>query len=128
MVSPVVPGLTCHEVEPILATARAAGAVAASSIMLRLPREVSPLFRDWLEERFPGRAAKVMGHVRDMHGGKDYDAEWGKRMRGSGPYAAILRARFELACRRLGLVERLAPLRTDLFAVPARAGDQLSLF
>jgi len=128
MVSPVVPGLTCHEVEPILATARAAGAVAASSIMLRLPREVSPLFRDWLEERYPGRAAKVMGHVRDMHGGKDYDAEWGKRMRGRGPYAAILRARFKLACSRLGLAERLEPLRSDLFAVPEQVGDQLSLF
>ena len=87
-----------------------------------------PLFRDWLEERYPGRAAKVMGHVRDMHGGKDYDAEWGKRMRGRGPYAAILRARFKLACSRLGLAERLEPLRSDLFAVPEQVGDQLSLF
>lgn len=128
MISPVVPGLTCHEVEPILLAAKDAGAIAASSIALRLPQEVSPLFQDWLAERFPGRAAKVMARVREMHGGQDYDARWGHRMRGSGPYAEMLRARFKLTCKRLGLAQRLEPLRSDLFAVPARPGDQLSLF
>lgn len=102
--------------------------MAASSIVLRLPREVSVLFRDWLEEAYPARAARIMGRVRELHGGRDYDAAWGRRMRGQGEWAALMRARFDLACRRLGLVRSLPPLRTDLFSVPPQPGDQLSLF
>ena len=128
MVSPVVPALTDHEVEAILTAGRDAGAVAASWIMLRLPREVSPLFRDWLAEHYPDRAARVMGRVRAVHGGRDYDAEWGKRMTGEGVFAQLLARRFDIALARLGLVRELPPLRTDLFAVPPKPGDQLSLF
>ncbi len=128
MVSPVVPALTDHELEPILAAAAAAGAIAASSIVLRLPREVSVLFQDWLAEAYPDRAARIMGRVRDLHGGRDYDPAFGKRMTGQGEWARLMKQRFDLACRRLGLAYRLPPLRTDLFAVPPRAGDQLSLF
>ena len=128
MVAPVVPGLTDHELEAILQAARDAGAVAASWIALRLPREVSPLFQDWLQQHAPDRAAKVMGRVRDMHGGRDYDPEWGRRMRGQGIWSDLLTRRFDLALDRLGLQKTLAPLRTDLFRPPARAGDQLSLF
>jgi DNA repair photolyase len=128
MVSPVVPGLTDHEVEAILAAAKAAGAIAASSIMLRLPREVAGLFRDWLEAQFPGRASKVMARVRDLHGGKEYDPEFGVRMTGQGAWARLMKARFDLALRKLDMAPELPRLRTDLFAVPARAGDQLSLF
>ncbi len=128
MASPMIPGLTDMELEKILAAARDAGAVAASWVLLRLPREVAGLFRDWLEEHVPGRAARVMARVREAHGGRDYDPEWGKRMRGEGPYAALIDQRFRLAVRRLGLAERLEPLRCDLFRVPPRAGDQLELF
>ncbi|KNG92796.1 PA0069 family radical SAM protein [Pseudaestuariivita atlantica] len=128
MTSPIVPGLTDHEVEALLAAAAKAGAVGASWVMLRLPREVSPLFREWLEEHVPDRAARVMARVREMHGGQDYDARWGHRLRGEGHYAQMIAARWRRAARANGLDIRLPPLRTDLFRRPERAGDQLSLF
>ncbi|MEQ8923303.1 MAG: PA0069 family radical SAM protein [Roseovarius confluentis] len=128
MVSPVVPALTDHELEAILARAAEAGAVAASWIMLRLPLEVAPLFREWLETHFPDRAQRVMGRVRELHGGRDYDPEWGRRMTGEGAFADLVRHRFAIAARRLGLARELPPLRTDLFQPPPRQGDQLSLF
>lgn len=127
MVAPVIPALTDHEMEVILKGAKAAGATSACWIMLRLPREVSPLFQDWLTRHFRDRAARVMARVREMHGGQDYSAEWGKRMRGEGNYAALIARRYEVAIKRLGLKAKPAPLRTDLFAVPGR-GQQLSLF
>ena len=128
MVAPVVPGLTDHEVEPILAAAQGAGAVAASYIALRLPREVSAMFQDWLAAHFPDRAAKVMGRVRDMHGGRDYDPEFGKRMRGTGIWADLMRQRFDMAVARLGLTVRMPGLDCNQFAPPARVGDQMALF
>ena len=128
MVAPVVPALTDHELEAILQAAAAAGAVAASLIMLRLPREVAALFRDWLAEHYPDRAARVMGRVRELHGGKEYDPDFGKRMAGQGQWAEMTRQRFRLATRKLVLDRSLPALRTDLFARPAQAGDQLSLF
>ena len=128
MASPMIPALTDHELEAILAAGRAAGAVAARTIPLRLPREVAGLFRDWLADHVPDRAARVMGRVREMHGGRDYDPEFGRRMTGQGEWARLLKARFDLACTRLGLARELAPLRTDLFGVPPRPGDQLTLF
>ena len=128
MVSPIVPALTDHELEAILTAAHAAGAVAASSIVLRLPLEVSGLFQGWLAKAYPGRAARVMGRVRELHGGKDYDPEFGTRMRGQGKWADLIHQRSRLTCRKLGLSRDLPPLRTDLFVVPPRAGDQMSLF
>ena len=128
MASPIVPALTDHELEAILEGAAEAGAVAASYIMLRLPLEVSELFQEWLAEHFPDRAQRVMGRVRELHGGKDYDPEWGKRMSGEGAFAELVAHRFAIATRRLGLARDLPPLRTDLFRRPPRAGDQLSLF
>lgn len=128
MVAPVIPALTDHEIEAILGHAREAGAVAASWVMLRLPREVAPLFGDWLARHRPDRAGRVMARVREMRGGRDYDADWGRRMRGEGPHAALIGQRFRLACARLGLARDLPELRTDLFRVPPRPGAQLSLF
>ncbi len=128
MIAPVIPGLTDAELEPILKAVAAAGACAASYIPLRLPLEVSPLFQAWLARHEPGRAAKVMGRVRDLHGGRDYEPEWGRRMRGQGPWADLLARRFGVATRRLGLTAQLPPLRTDLFATPFSGGAQLSLF
>ena len=128
MVAPVIPGLTDPELDPILEAAAEAGAKGASWIMLRLPLEVSPLFRDWLDRHVPDRAAKVMARVRDVHGGKDYDPDWGRRMRGEGIWSDLIAQRFGLAIRRYGLAKDMPPLRTDLFSPPPRAGDQLSLF
>jgi len=128
MTSPLIPALTDHELEALLEAGQQAGASAASWIMLRLPREVSPLFQEWLHGHYPDRAARVMGHVRDMHGGQDYDAQWGRRMRGEGPYAQIIAARFKQAVKHLGLDTAQPDLRRDLFQPPPRKGDQMSLF
>lgn len=128
MVAPVIPGLTDHELEGILAAARDAGAVGASWIMLRLPLEVAGLWRDWLARAEPGRAAKVMARLREARGGRDYDAEWGRRMRGEGVFARLIAARFSTAVARLGLGEALPDLRCDLFRPPVLPGDQLRLF
>jgi len=128
MASPLIPGISDHELENILSEASAAGAVAASWIMLRLPLEVSQLVRDWLLEHHPNRAKGVLARLREMHDGKEYDPRWHHRMRGSGPYAEMISNRFRVASARLGLDRELAPLRTDLFVPPQRTGDQLSLF
>jgi DNA repair photolyase len=127
MTSPIVPGLTDHEIESLLQAGKDAGADTASWIMLRLPREVSPLWQEWLAEHYPGRAAKVMARLREMHGGRDYDSRWGHRMRGEGRYAEMIAQRFTNAARRLGLDTIPPPLRCDLFEVPPQAGDQMRL-
>lgn len=127
-VSPLIPALTDHELEAIMAAGRDAGARYANSIPLRLPLEVAGLFRDWLEATFPDRAARVMGRVRELHGGRDYDPEFGTRMRGQGLWAKLIHQRADLARKRLGLGHGLPLLRCDLFQPPPRPGDQLSLF
>ncbi len=127
MVAPVIPALTDHELETILSRAKMAGAVEAGYVMLRLPREISGLFREWLVDLMPDRAAHVLSLVRSMHGGSDYDSRFGHRMRGAGPYAWAIGRRFELAARRLGLAGRRLNLSTRHFRVPPRAGDQLVL-
>ncbi|WP_420567785.1 PA0069 family radical SAM protein [Thalassovita sp.] len=127
MTSPIVPMLNDHEIEALLQAGKDAGADAASWIMLRLPLEVAPLFREWLEQHFPLRAARIMARVREMHGGRDYDAEWGRRMRGSGEYARMIATRFRLVERKLGLDRAQPSLRCDLFRLSPRKGDQLSL-
>ncbi|WP_170557117.1 PA0069 family radical SAM protein [Ruegeria atlantica] len=128
MTSPLIPGLTDHELESLLEAGHDAGADSASWIMLRLPREVSELWQSWLQQHEPARAEKVMSKLREMHGGRDYDPRWGHRMRGEGEYAGIVAKRFALAVKRLGLATKTAPLRCDLFSRPAQAGDQLTLF
>ncbi|MEM9872389.1 MAG: PA0069 family radical SAM protein [Pseudomonadota bacterium] len=128
MASPMVPALTDPELEAILAAGKAAGARTASWIMLRLPQEVSPLWQEWLATHYPDLAGRVMSKLREMHGGKDYDARWGHRMRGTGPYAEMVAHRFKLAVKRLGLRTEAPPMRTDLFRPPRAPSDQLSLF
>ncbi|MGL4237636.1 PA0069 family radical SAM protein [Tabrizicola sp.] len=127
-VSPLIPALTDHELEAVMEAGRDAGATAANSIPLRLPLEVAELFRNWLETTFPDRAARVMGRVRELHGGRDYDPEFGKRMTGQGLWAELIHRRADVARKRLGLSEGLPALRTDLFRAPPKPGDQLSLF
>ena len=127
MVAPMIPALNDHELERILDSAKAAGALEAGYVMLRLPLEVSPLFRDWLLQNYPDRYRHVMSLVREMRGGKDYDADFGKRMKGAGPYAWQISRRFEMATKRLGLTRRSIQLRSDLFVPPDGSGVQLSL-
>jgi DNA repair photolyase len=127
MVAPVIPALTDPELETILEAAHDAGARSAGYVLLRLPHEIKDLFRDWLAQRFPDRAEHVMSLIRQMHGGKDYDAAFGKRMRGEGVFAQLLARRFSLAYERLGY-ERLPALRTDLFRAPVSSSPQGDLF
>ncbi|MGE3307647.1 MAG: PA0069 family radical SAM protein [Rhizobiaceae bacterium] len=126
MVAPIVPGLNDPEIEKILDAAKAAGAESAGYVMLRLPLEVAPIFKDWLLRHYPDRFRHVMSLVRSMRDGKDYDSEWGKRMSGSGPYAWQIGRRFEIAARRLGLNKERARLRTDQF-VATKGPEQLML-
>jgi DNA repair photolyase len=130
MVAPVIPALNDAELERILEAAAEAGAREAGYILLRLPLEVSEIFKQWLLEHHPDRYRHVLSLLRSMREGKDYDAVWGRRMRGLGPYAATLRKRFDAAVRRLGLEagRSVATLRTDLFVPPLGDGRQLSLF
>jgi len=128
MVAPVIPALNDHEVERILDSAHAAGAEEAGFILLRLPREVSPLFRDWLLTHYPDRYRHVMNLLRAMRGGKDYDPEFGKRLKGDGPYAWQIGRRFEIACKKLGLNETRRQLNRQLFIAPVTHSNQLSLF
>jgi DNA repair photolyase len=129
LVAPVIPGLTDDELENILEAAASAGAQRAGYVLLRMPHEIKQLFREWLEENYPDRAKKIIGLVQSMRGGKDYDSTFGLRMRGSGPYAELIRSRFHMTCKRLGLVARSNDLGGRKFAPPARPNDgQLSLF
>ena len=124
----MIPAVNDHEVEAILAEARAAGATEAGYVVLRLPLEVRDLFRDWLMAHFPDKLRHVMGLVQSMRDGADYDPSWGKRMTGTGPYAWMLGRRFEVAAAKLGFPKVRAKLRTDLFKAPTPHGQQLSLF
>ena len=126
-VSPVIPFINEPEMERILEAAAAAGARSAFAIVLRLPWEVNPIFQHWLDEHFPDRAARVMARVREMRGGKDYDAKWGERMTGSGPIAWMIGRRFEAACERLGLNRRKLKLTTEHFSPTRKRPQQLSL-
>lgn len=127
MASPVIPALTDPELEAILRSGKEAGARHASWIMLRLPREVSPLVQDWLAEHYPDRADRIMNRLREMHGGKEYDAQWHRRMRGEGPYAEVIAQRFKLAVKRFGLSAHAPPMRCDLFNAPVLPGAQMRL-
>jgi DNA repair photolyase len=128
MVAPVIPALTDHELESILEAAAEAGTRWAGYVLLRLPYEIKDLFREWLAEHYPDRAAHVMSLIREMRGGRDYDPRFGTRMRGVGPYARLLSNRFRLACRRLNLNSGgREPLKTGLFRPPTPAGSQLHL-
>ncbi len=128
MTAPMIPALNDHEMEKLLERSRDAGATSAGYVAMRLPHEIKTLFREWLEQHYPDRAARIIGHIQSMHGGKDYDARWGQRMSGSGPYAQLLATRFKAATARLGLNSPKMDQRADLFRRPPRAGDQLDLF
>jgi DNA repair photolyase len=129
LVAPVIPAITDHEMEDILAAAKAAGATRAGYVLLRLPHELKVLFREWLAEHYPDRAKHVMSLINQARGGKDYDSQFGTRMRGTGPYAELLRTRFDLAKRKLGFAgaDERYELDTTLFRPPSPDTPQLSL-
>jgi DNA repair photolyase len=128
MFAPVIPGLNDHELESVLQRAAEAGAVSAGYVVLRLPLEIKDLFREWLEAARPDRAARIMSLVRQMRHGRDYDMRWGERMKGDGPIAELIAARFAAARRRFGLERVIPPLDLTRFKLPSKAGDQLDLF
>ncbi|MGE0371277.1 MAG: PA0069 family radical SAM protein [Gammaproteobacteria bacterium] len=126
LVAPLIPVLTDTELEDILGLAREAGARAAGYVLLRLPLELKDMFRDWLAAHEPLKAAHVMSRLQDTRGGKDYQSEFGVRMRGTGDFAAMIAQRFRLHARKLGYGE-LPKLDRSQFRKPA-AGPQMSLF
>src|SRR3569623_490752 len=128
MFAPAIPALNDHELEAVLTAAADAGARSAGYVLLRLPLEIKDLFREWLDLQVPGRAKHVMALVRQMRGGKDYDANWNTRMTGTGAYAQVMARRFHMAVKRLGLNQPRAPLAVHKFKRPPRLGDQLALF
>jgi DNA repair photolyase len=131
MVAPLIPALADHEMETILAAARGVGAGSAGYILLRLPNEVKPLFRAWLEAHQPGRMEHVYSLMRQLHGGREYDSSFGARQRGSGPLAEIIAQRFRSATRRLGLDATSLPMNHTAFRAPARSlppAPQMRLF
>jgi DNA repair photolyase len=128
MFAPVIPGLNDHELEAVLERAAEAGASGAGYVVLRLPLEIKDLFREWLEAARPERASRVMSLVRQMRHGRDYDMKWGERMKGDGPIAELIGARFAAAKRRYGLDGVRQPLDLSQFKVPEKKSDQLELF
>jgi len=132
MVAPIIPQLNDRDLEAILDAAVTNGATGAGWVLIRLPLEVAPLFRAWLDEHYPQRSAHVMSLIRQMRGGRDYDAAFGARMRGDGEFAALFEKRFAIACRRLGLNRgrEHTGLDTTQFTPPATTNDarQRSLF
>ena len=125
-IAPVIPAITDHEVEHLLERAAGAGARAAFFIPLRLPWEVAPLFEAWLDTHFPDRKAKVMATIASLRDGRRNDPNFFTRMRGSGPWADLLRIRFHIACRKYGLNSERIRVRNDLFRPPT--GPQGDLF
>lgn len=126
--APVIPGLNDHEMEAVLEAAAKAGATSAMYVTLRLPLEIKDLFREWLTDARPDRAARVMSLVRQTRGGRDYDAEWSQRMKGTGPVADLMARRFHLAIQRFGLASPRPALDTTQFCIPPEARKQLDLF
>jgi DNA repair photolyase len=128
--APAIPGLNDHEMESVLERGAEAGAVSAYFTVLRLPLEIKDLFKEWLAAEQPDRADRVISLMRQMRGGKDYDPEWGKRMRGEGPIAEMLAQRMRLARRKFGLDRNRASLALDVsqFRRPPEDKRQLELF
>lgn len=126
--APVIPGLNDHELESILEAAQKAGATSAMYVTLRLPLEIKDLFREWLTDARPERAARVMSLIRQTRGGKDYDPDWAQRMKGTGPVAELIAARFKAAIKRYGLDGPRTPLDMTRFRVPPDMRPQMDLF
>jgi DNA repair photolyase len=125
MVAPVVPAITDHEMIKIIGRAAEAGATSAAYVVMRLPYAVKDLFSQWVQAHLPDRADKVLNRIRELRGGKLYDAEWGKRMHGEGIFAEQIEKTFDIACRKYGLDKPRAELSAAAFRRPP--GNQLEL-
>lgn len=129
MFAPVIPAVNDAELEAVLAAAREAGATRAGMVLLRLPHEVAPIFRDWLQAHLPERAGHVMSLVNQARGGRDYDAGFNQRQSGTGAWAHLVGQRFDLAARKLGFAtQRETSLDCSQFVAPRRPGPQGELF
>ncbi len=126
LIAPLIPALNDDQLEAIMERGREAGATGAGYVLLRLPLEIRDLFVEWLQEHYPLKAEHVMARIRDSRGGKDYDATYGERMKGTGPFAELLAKRFGLAAKRLGFGPEPA-LDCTRFRPPELPGQQLSL-
>ena len=126
--APVIPGLNDHEMEAVLEAAAQAGATSAMYVTLRLPLEIKDLFREWLADARPARAARIMSLIRQTRGGRDYDPDWSQRMKGTGPVADLIATRFKAAVKRYGLQDPRHALDETRFRVPTDAIRQLDLF
>ena len=128
MTAPMIPGLNDDEMESILEAAKEAGAQFAGFTVIRLPLEVSTIFREWLEATYPDRAKRVMRLIRDMNGGRDYDPNWSRTAQPRSVYAKLIASRFDKAVKRLGLDQKPAPLDITRFQRPLAVDNQLALF
>ena len=128
MTAPMIPGLNDDEMESILEAAKDAGAQFAGYTIIRLPMEVSTIFREWIETTFPDKAKRVMRHIHEMNGGRDYDPQWTRATTPRSVYAKLITNRFEKAIRRLNLNRKRTPLNVNRFAIPKKPGDQMDLF
>jgi DNA repair photolyase len=128
LVAPVIPAINDAEIERLLEAVAETGVRHAGYVLLRLPLELKDLFRQWLIENFPDRYRHIINLIRETHGGKDYDSNWGKRMTGSGPIPWMVGRRFEVACERLGFNLTSVKTTTEHFRPPRPAAEQLDLF
>jgi DNA repair photolyase len=128
LVAPIIPGLTDHEIAPIIQAVARAGGKFAGYVVLRLPWAVAPLFEQWLEQHFPDRKEKVLNRIREIRGGGLNKSEFGERMKGQGIFAEQIESMFTVACRKAGILGRSPELGTENFARPTYVGDQFDLF
>jgi DNA repair photolyase len=126
--APLIPALNDSEMESSLSAVTEAGASSAAYVMLRLPHELKDLFYQWLQTHYPLKADHIMSVVCDLRGGKEYQAQWGERMKGKGEYASLMAQRFQLACKKMELNRKSAELNTGLFSAPEKHSDQMVLF
>lgn len=122
-VAPIIPAITDEFIEGILQAAAERGVRSASWIMLRLPHEVAPLFREWLEVHYPDRAGKVMGIIQSVREGRDNDPGFFTRMKPTGVWADVFRTRFRIATKRLGINEERMVLDRSRFVRPNLDGQ-----
>lgn len=127
-ISPVIPAITDHELENIVKISAEQGAKSVSFIPIRLPYEVAPLFEEWLEAHFPSRKEKVLKIIASMRNGKRNDPNFHSRMRGTGPWADLIKTRLNVAARKYGLNKDQVELRSDIFKRPLIKGSQMELF
>ena len=128
MTGPMIPGLNDSEMETIMEKAADLGATFSAHTILRLPLEVSPLFQEWLEAFAPTRAKRILRHIRDMNGGRDYDPHWSRGREIKTPYAFLINQRNAAARARLGFDRERAPLDLTQFRAPSDASGQFDLF